>query len=70
MSRQDYVAIAKIIADELKIHDRPARVGIDIDTGAVEALFVVAGGIALHFEQHYPAFDRERFLTACGVDTR
>jgi hypothetical protein len=53
MSKRDYEAIAKIIAK----HGGSAYLQVA----------AVAREIATHCEEHNPAFDRARFLTACGV---
>jgi hypothetical protein len=58
-SKRDYVAIAKVI-DEAD----GAMCGCSDHRLAREE---IASGIATHFEEHNPAFDREQFLKACGV---
>lgn len=54
MSKQDFVAIAKAIAAQMAHGDK-------------HTLALVARDIADHCKRRNPAFDRYRFLAACGV---
>lgn len=60
-SQRDYVAVAKILRGEVEVVPQ-----FD-DSDALAVVERIASGLATHFEQHNPAFDRARFLTACGV---
>lgn len=60
-SKKDYVAIAKIIAAEHGAWTGPQA------AVARDAVRAVAGGLADHFARDNPAFDRTRFLAACGI---
>jgi hypothetical protein len=62
MTRKDYETIATIIDRHVDITSRSA---LDIIT--VEVLFDLARNLADSFEKDNEAFDRERFLAACGV---
>lgn len=63
VSKKDFEAIAKVIKQERDTaieHDQHgARMGIS----------AVAFGVAAHFAQENPRFDRDRFLAACGIPT-
>lgn len=60
MTRKDYV----LIAEALRITNGSIKVApYDAET----ALGLVAEVIADRLENENPRFDRERFLTACGV---
>jgi len=59
MSRKDYVMIAAEI-------ERKVRHWHGSDGAA--ALRDLARGLAADFKQDNVRFDRERFLTACGID--
>lgn len=58
-SKRDYVAVAAIIKTQADDYPNEGE--------AQDAIECIARGLASHFEQHSPAFDRVRFLTACGV---
>lgn len=56
-SKRDYVAIAQVINTAWS--SAPLE-----DEDIVKE---ISEGIAEHFAEHNPAFDRQRFLKACGV---
>ena len=58
MTRKDYNALAGDLAIEYRHMGEAARAGF---RSAVETLTVV-------LKRDNPRFDRERFLTACGID--
>lgn len=62
-SKRDYIAVARVIRDETEDID------VASSTPASEAVARIASGVATHFEENNPAFDRVRFLSACGVKT-
>jgi hypothetical protein len=55
MTRKHYIAIAKILKSTDGIHDYACKAAI-------------AKSMADYFESNNQNFDRERFLTACGVE--
>ena len=55
MTKKHYVAIAEIIKSEAMATPYGYRADI-------------AGKLADYFKQDNPKFDRERFLTACGIE--
>ena len=55
MTRKHYVAIAEIIALHNEEHSN-------------EIITALAGHMANYFKRDNPKFDRERFLTACGIE--
>lgn len=57
MTRKDYVAIAEVISSNRSVMNEVARAGVD----------VVATELATVLKRNNPRFDRDRFLTACGV---
>lgn len=59
MSKQDYVMIAGILATQIKIEDANKR--------NTTGLCNVAHNLAEEMKQRNAAFDKARFLTACGV---
>jgi len=65
MTRKDYVMIAGIIKDCNLI----PTLNKNKENGLIQAdmLFTVASQLAYKLEQDNPRFDRDRFLTACGV---
>jgi len=64
-SRKDYVAIAAILKNELAAYtperDPYAEIAAEV------AVAAVAERIATYFASANPAFDRGRFLRACGI---
>jgi hypothetical protein len=72
MSRKDYLAFAKIIADELQdlreggmntlSNRHPHR------RACMELLVTIAYGMSESFEQDNPRFDEDRFMGACGFN--
>jgi hypothetical protein len=65
MTRKDYVMIAGIIKDCNLI----PTLNKNKENGLIQAdiLFTVANQLAYKLEQDNPRFDRDRFLTDCGV---
>lgn len=62
-SRKDYVAVAKAISDGYLINCMTdADVAMNTATRSK-----IAHQVADHFAADNPAFDRARFLKACGV---
>ena len=59
MSRRNYVAVAAIIADEVAAYPT--------DPIAQTVIRNFAERMADTFEEDNARFDRERFLTACGL---
>jgi hypothetical protein len=59
-SKKHYVAIAREIAELLK--------DLDGSNAAINAVALLASRLACVFKDDNPAFDRERFLRACGVN--
>lgn len=57
MTKKDFEAVARAIASE----------AAHCDHGQKFAVRMVASAIAAEFAQANPRFDRERFMTACGV---
>lgn len=68
-SRKDYVAVAAIIKDE--VADLPRLSNGELASQKAEGIYVASVGIAQRIASHFaadnPAFDRARFLKACGV---
>jgi hypothetical protein len=60
-SKKHYVAVAREIAELLK--------DLDGSNAAINAIALLASRLAYVFKDDNPAFDRERFLRACGVNT-
>jgi hypothetical protein len=58
-SKKHYVAIAREIAELLK--------DMEGSNAAIHAIGLLAARLACIFKDDNPAFDRERFLRACGV---
>jgi hypothetical protein len=58
-SKKHYVAIAREIAELLK--------DLEGSNAAINAVVLLASRLACIFKADNPAFDRERFLRACGV---
>jgi hypothetical protein len=58
-SKKHYVAIAREIAELLK--------DLEGSNAAINAIALLASRLACIFKDDNPAFDRERFLRACGV---
>jgi hypothetical protein len=59
-SKKHYVAIAREIAELLK--------DLEGSNAAINAVALLASRLAYVFKDDNPAFDRERFLRACGVN--
>lgn len=60
MSRKDYVIIAGVIQSQL--------VEYSASNAVIDALVTVARTLADRMKHDNQAFDRTRFLTACGVE--
>jgi hypothetical protein len=58
-SKKHYIAIAREIAELLK--------DMEGSNTAINAIALLASRLACIFKDDNPAFDRERFLRACGV---
>jgi len=65
MTRKDYVMLAGIIKDCNLI----PTLNKNKEEGLIQAdiLFTVASQLAYKLEQDNPRFDRNKFLTACGL---
>ena len=63
MSRKDYLAFAKIIADELQEIRENGAVGTH---GNI--MLSLAWGMAEVFDADNPNFDEDRFMGACGFN--
>jgi hypothetical protein len=59
-SKKHYVAIAREISELLK--------DLEGSNVAINAISLLASRLAYIFKDDNPAFDRDRFLRACGVD--
>lgn len=57
MSRKDYVAIAAVIARSM---DNP-------DDGPLVSVKAITDELCAMFKRDNPNFDRQRFLSACGL---
>ena len=69
MTKKHYIAIAKIIEEQLNNAQLVnPLVSQDIKEGAQIALSCIAESLADYFQDETPAFDRARFLAACGVE--
>lgn len=62
MTRKDYIRIARAI------YNTKNSYGKNWDPNLFRALKDVSKAIAYELELDNPRFDRERFLTACGVN--
>jgi len=60
MSRKDYVAVAKLIAEQSELNKSHTNSAVVRDT-----LHTVANGLADLFEADNALFNREKFLGAC-----
>jgi hypothetical protein len=60
-SKKHYVAVAREIAELLK--------DLEGSNTAITAIALLASRLACIFKDDNPAFDRERFLQACGVNS-
>lgn len=63
MTKKDYELIAKVFADNTFSPDST----IDFDAGYDAGRKHLAESLAYAFEDENPRFNRERFLTACGL---
>jgi hypothetical protein len=66
MTRKDYIAIAKTIADERPYILRENKL---LDREVSATLDSVAMNLAEMLQRDNPRFDRDKFLTACGVQS-
>ncbi len=59
MSKKDYIAVAGVLLNTARaFHSKgPEQTAID----------AVAHGLAAHFAEDNPRFNRHRFLVACGL---
>jgi hypothetical protein len=58
-SKKHYIAIAREVREILA--------DMDGNNAAIHAIGLLASRLACIFKDDNPAFDRQRFLTACGV---
>jgi len=58
MTKKHYEAIAEVINDVIRPYDERAVQNLVYD---------VTNDLADYFESDNPRFDRDRFLTACGI---
>ena len=66
MTRKDYVKFATLI----KSHEAPSMVSMDVLAGWNQSRNELAERMCQWiFEDDNPNFDRDRFLTACGVNS-
>ena len=70
MSRKDYVAVAAEIKNKIVSYTQGSNGlnNLDFYRGALASLKEAAHGLADVFAASNPRFDRQRFLTACGVN--
>jgi hypothetical protein len=61
MSRRDFVTIAEVLRKHIDEYDGAG------DGGAVLVVDEISRDLADRFSRSTPAFERERFLTACGI---
>lgn len=61
-SKRDYIAVARIIRDEVETLPQ-----FEPDDRAKEVVTRIANHLADHFAEHHSLFDRKRFLDAAGV---
>ena len=64
LSRKHYEAVAGIIFDAVAVEDHDDKVW----NGRQDAIHEIASTVAGYFASDNPAFDRQRFLKACGVE--
>ena len=69
MTKKHFISIAKIIKEQLE-NEQLANplVSQDIKDGAEIAVSCIAESLADYFQDENPAFDRSRFLAACGIE--
>jgi hypothetical protein len=60
MSRQDYALLAQVVEYRARAYDRAGM------RGERDAVLALAEDLAQRLAQANPAFDRSRFLAACG----
>jgi len=65
MTRKHFVAIARIIRDEMEA--TLPETSPDFIRGAAYEVEEMAKGLADYFARENANFDRQRFLTACGL---
>ena len=69
MTKKHFTAIAAIIKSQLNSAQlENSLVSQDIKDGAQIASACIAESLADYFQGENPAFDRLRFLSACGVE--
>jgi len=66
MSRKDYEAAAEVIANAMKYADEKTPVR---RTETVNTLREMASGLSSMFGRDNGRFDRDKFMTACGLGT-
>ena len=60
-TKKDYVAIAAILADELR-----HAIKHDSHCSAINSVEDIATNLANYFESNSPLFDRDKFIVACN----
>lgn len=63
MTKRHFEAIARMLRERVEFPDGT----IDFDSGYRMATRHIAFDLADYFEEQNPRFDRQRFLTACGI---
>lgn len=66
MTKKDYIAIAKCIADA---RANPEHFYVSAEPQYTRGVNSAAVALAVALKADNPRFDRERFLRACGIDT-
>lgn len=64
MTKKDYELIAATIHDQIKAWDNPV-----FPQERVLGIEILADALADRLELDNPKFDRQKFLTACGIKT-
>ena len=67
MTRKHYEAIAEVIKDANRLPSTRFHYHVGVDEAIHEARLDIAEGIARYCTNDNPNFDRDKFLTACGV---
>jgi hypothetical protein len=66
MTKKHYEAIASILRGSYEVAQENEQNGMAI--GETERVEVLANELAAYFTQDNPRFNREMFLTACGIE--
>lgn len=70
LTRKDYRFIAEAIASQAALINIDAKLTSYDKTLALKTLRNVTERMAFHFQHHYPTFNREKFMLACGWTNR